>query len=445
MIMKNKLQLILFVLSGFFFLPSRINAQQQQADFGKYGKDSVNCIQNLSLYRDYLDQKMYDEAHKFWKIAYTICPASSEQMYADGADLMEYKIKNAKNDELKAAYLDTLLQIYDRRIQYFGKEGYLLGRKGTDMLRYMPDSATRIFDVLGKSIELQEKQSEAGALVAYFTTAVMLEKADKIGSEEIVEVFEESNEIISYNLEKYKGKTLEKYYQMAQDRISELAAPYLSCEILVEVTNKNFEAKKNDADWLERSANLLESKGCTSGETFYKIALELHKLNPTATSSEKMGITSLKAKKYTEALKYFTKALELESEEGKKADYYVELAQTYSGMGRYADARSSARKAVEIRPDYGLPYILIGDLYASSTNCGENACMQKAVYWLAVDYYAKAKAVDPSIASTANSKISTYSKYFPTTQDCFFAGITEEGQTVQIGCWINESTKARFN
>src|SRR5690606_14176367 len=110
--------------------------QTETSPIKKYGEDSVKCVQNLSLYRDYYKQKMYDDAYKFWRIAYTICPAASEQMYLDGGNLIEYKMKKAESDEAKKAYLDTLLEVYDKRIVYFGKEGYILGRKGTDMLRY---------------------------------------------------------------------------------------------------------------------------------------------------------------------------------------------------------------------------------------------------------------------------------------------------------------------
>lgn len=440
--MKNKLKYVIIALIGFLFTPNLAQAQTG-TEVGKYGADSVTCVQNLSLYRDYYAQKMYKDAYKFWKVAYTICPASSEQMYADGANLVEFKIKNASTDEEKAAYIDTLFQVYDQRIQNFGREGYLLGRKGTDMLKYIPDSTTKIYNVLDKSVKLQKQESEAGALVSYFTIAVRLEKAGELETDDIVEIYEESTGIISHNLQKHKGQTLEKYYQMAQDRISELASPYLSCEVLVKVTNENFESNKTDTAWLERTANILEAKGCTDGTAFYNIAKELHNLNPSATSSHKMGITSLKAKRYSEALQYFNEAIKLETQNDKKADYFIAIAQTQSGMGQYANARNNARKALEIRPNFGLPYIIIGDLYASSTDCGDEACSQKAIYWLAVDYYNKAKSVDPSLTSTANSKIATYSKYFPSTQDCFFVGITE-GDTVEIGCWINESTKARF-
>ena len=87
---------------------------------------------------------------------------------------------------------------------------------------------------------------------------------------------------------------------------------------------------------------------------------------------------------------------------------------------------------------------MIGDMIAGSSSCGgEDACKQKAIYWLAVDYYNRAKSIDPSVAGKANQKIATYKKYFPTKEDCFFGG-TKAGDVINIGCWIGESTKARF-
>ena len=440
--MKKNLKYGIMALAAFLFLHAN-PVDAQSSSTGKYGADSVKCIQNLSLYRDYYDQKMYKEAYKFWRVPFNICPASSEQMYVDGANLVEYKIKNAKTAEEKAAYTDTLFMVYDQRIENFGKEGYILGRKGTDMLKYIPDSAFVIFQVLDKSVSLQKENSEAGALVSYFTTAVMLEKAGKLETDEIVGIYEKSNEILSSNLVKHQGKSLEKYYQMAQDRIADLASPYLSCEVLIKVAEENFKDNKADTAWLERTADILDKKGCTEAEVFYKIAREMHRLNPSASSSQKMGLTSLKAKKYNEALNYFKEAVDLESSKDKKAEYYLAMAQTYSAMGQWSSARNYARKALELKPNYGLAYIIIGDLYASATDCGDNECIQKAIYWLAVDNYERAKSVDPSLASSANSKIATYSKYFPDKNTCFFHNISA-GDTVTIGCWINESTKARF-
>lgn len=410
----------------------------------KYGEDSLKCIQNLSLYRDYYKQDAYNDAYKFWKIAFKICPASSERMYVDGTKILSDRIDKAKTDEEKEAYIDTLFLVYDQRIENFGNEGSVLGRKGTDMLRYRNQNIEEAFQTLKRSIELTDKKAQPGAIASYMLAAAEMEKAEKLSAEEVVQIFTQLNEILAFNINKLKDSKYEKYYISAQENVEKNASPYLNCDLLENLAKEGFQEKSSDKEWLERMANLLDQKGCTDSQVFFDIASQLYKDNPSATSAEKMGIMSLKMKNYKEAESYFEKAIEMAEGEDEKFNYYIELSQAQISMGAYAKARSSALKAAKIKPDNGLPYLMIGDMIVGSTSAckTDQECTTKAIYWLAVDYYNKAKSVDPSISDKANSKIATYKKYFPEMKNCFFINI-EVGDPVEIGCWINETTKAR--
>jgi tetratricopeptide (TPR) repeat protein len=415
---------------------------------GKYGADSVKCVQNLSLYRDYYKQKVYDDAYKYWSVVYNICPTASERMYVDGVNLVNRKIKqNKKSPELKQAYIDTLMMVYDQRIEHFGgagKTGKIQGRKATDMLRYLSSEPEKIFPVIDASMKDRGNNAEAGAIVTYMNTIILLEKKGLKTNTDVVEAFGSMSDVLAYNITKYEKKKTQEYYLKAQESVEGLSSPYLSCEILIEMADKNYEANQEDQAWLEKTANILDKKNCTDSPIFFTIAKKLHSTNPSSVSAEKMGVMSLKTKKYNEAIDFFKQAIEMNEDQSKSADYHIALASAYSSMGSYSSARVEAKKAASLKSGYGLPYIMIGDWIASSSSCGgEDACIQKAIYWLAVDYYTKAKSIDPSVASTANQKIATYKKYFPTKEDCFFGG-TKEGDVIKIGCWIGESTKARF-
>lgn len=409
------------------------------------GADSIKCVENLSLYKDYYKQKLYDDAIRYWRVTYSICPQSSEKMYIDGGKMYKRMIKKTKDVTLKASLIDTLLQTHDQRIQYFGKECKVLGRKGLDMLKFRSSDIDAAYATLEKSINGCGNKSEAGTIAGYMNAMVIMEKAGKKTTEDVVAAFTSMNDILDHNLTKYAEKpNIQKFYIKAQDNVGSLASPYLSCEVLIELAKKNYEEKKSDAKWMEKTTELLSKKDCTDDPIFFTMAKEMHTTNPSAASAEKMGIMSLKNKQYEEAETFFKQALELAQDESKKVDYYIELAQAQSSRGKYGEARKNARKAASLKEGFGLPYIMIGDMIAGSSSCGgEDACQQKAIYWLAVDYYNKAKAVDPSVASKANQKVATYKKYFPSKEDCFFGG-TKEGDMISIGCWIGESTKARF-
>jgi tetratricopeptide (TPR) repeat protein len=118
-------------------------------------------------------------------------------------------------------------------------------------------------------------------------------------------------------------------------------------------------------------------------------------------------------------------------------------------MGNLSKARTYYRKAISKKEKFGEAYIAIGDLYASAVNqCSKKMSRNdKAVYWAAVDMYRKAKQIDPSVSSSADSKINTYRKAFPNQEDIFYRDDWEKGQsfTIDYGCysWINETTTVR--
>ena len=53
--------------------------------------------------------------------------------------------------------------------------------------------------------------------------------------------------------------------------------------------------------------------------------------------------------------------------------------------------------------------------------------------WAATDMWNKAKSVDPSLASKANSRIAKYRKYYPTKGDIFQRGL-KVGGSYKIAC-----------
>ncbi len=75
----------------------------------------------------------------------------------------------------------------------------------------------------------------------------------------------------------------------------------------------------------------------------------------------------INAKNYELALKYLEEATAIEDTE-KLADAYYYIAFCQQMQGNKIQARANALKAIENNTNYGDPYILIGDLYAASSN-----------------------------------------------------------------------------
>ena len=417
---------------------------------GSTENDSIECLKNISVYRQFVKQKSYEDALIAWRWAYLNCPKVSKNPYVDGPKLFKYLIKKAKDDKaLKVALVDSLMTLYDRRINFFGQEGYVLGLKGADMLKLKPQAMDEAFTILQQSVQQQASKSKASALLAYFTAADKKRKANTLSKQEVLDIYAEVSAHIDYNIS--KGGKSQKYYVQALEKIEKLFTPLASCEELISLFDAKFAQTPEDVALLKRITKTLSKKECTDAPIYFSASAKLHELEPSAFSAAGMGKLSIKKKAFSEAVSYYKKAIEIAETEVEKASYYYSLSEAYLKSGSLQTARSNAYKALEIRKDWGKPFILIGEIYAAARgekSCCKNEFEQKLVYSLAIDKFLKAKSVDPSFNDIANKKIAKYSVYLPTTDDAFFYSKEDrkitEGSAYQFGCWINESTKVRL-
>ena len=85
----------------------------------KYGEDSIKCLQNLSTMHEFVKINVYSYAVGSWLYVFDNCPAASKNIYIYGGKIMKYLIENS-SEERKPGLVDTLMLLYDRRIEYFG-------------------------------------------------------------------------------------------------------------------------------------------------------------------------------------------------------------------------------------------------------------------------------------------------------------------------------------
>ncbi|NCP44893.1 MAG: tetratricopeptide repeat protein [Flavobacteriales bacterium] len=417
-----------FIINTLFF-----NAQIKAQNYGATPEDSITCIKNL-IYKDYIktDPKL---ALSMWKTAYKICPGSQKSLYINGASMYKSLADKEKDEAKKELYLDTMFTIYDQRIEYFGEKGYVLGYKGQMMLVYRGKEYKATFDILNEAVQLTGDKSQTGTLVALMYATANMEKNGLMSKEDLVTIYGKLMDI--------SGTQADEKYRDAEGQINAVAAPYLDCEVLIPLAEKGFEANKANLDWLKRMVTLLKRKKCYDADIFSKVAQAYFELEPSASGADGMGRIFWKNKDYNKAIEFFQKTVDMAETNHEKAEYTMSIAETYKTKGDYAQARNYAQKAINLKGNWGDPYLLIGDVYMqSSTTCDDGKIGKYGAFWAAYDKYQKAKAVDANAASDANKGMAKASTYFPSTQDLFFYTM-KDGDAYKVECWINESTTAR--
>lgn len=435
-----------FLIAVLLFSIGSISVKAQDEQGGndpKYGSNPDRCKMNLSLYVEFYRQKNFADAYPSWSIVFNECPKSSKNLYIHGPKIIWEKINSAKDPATKAKYADTLMLMYDRRIENFGEEGKVLGYKGIDFYKLYPAKKKEALDILGKSIEKDGKSSDPAAITILMEIAVDLYKEQKLQADQVLEYYNKCSEALTSQLEiKPDAENIKK----AQDNI-DLAlvnSGVASCDKIIPIFGAKYEANKDNVDMLKVILKLLARQECTDSKVYAQASEQLNMLQPSAFSAYSLAQLFVKKGEYLKAVEYYQQAIKLDSLNDKKAQYYYEMAIiTGTKLGQLSAARNYANKATELRKGWGKPYILIGQLYAQSAkDCGEDSYFQSLVYVAAVDKFVQARAVDSDCADEANKLINSYSSMYPSKEDMFFHG-DSEGKSYTIGCWINETIKIK--
>lgn len=404
---------------------------------GKYGADEQACKENLSMFREYYKQKNYADALIPWRWTFNNCPEASGNIYKNGPKIIKAKMKLDKKN--KAAYIDTLMMVFDQRIQYFGKEGYVLGLKGYELVGVDKVRSEEALGYLQKSIDLDKNKSSVQAIYGYMKAMVNLEKTGLKEKSDVLEAYSLVSEIIDYNIMNESKST--KYYLQYSEKVEDLFTPYANCDDLIMLFSKKYNSILEDVNALKRIIKVLSNKDCTASDLFFNASSRLYELEPSATAAYQISKMSISKGEPSNAILFAKKAIEIEVDTNTKAKYYLGLADAYRSAGSYALARGSVYSALEIRGGWGEAYMNLGNIYvAGAKSCGDDF-EKKTVYWVAVDAFKQALS-DEETNARASKSINTYSKYFPSKETCFFNGV-EVGVKHTVGCWINKSATSR--
>lgn len=415
----------------------------------------ADCETEISIYREAFKQWNGKAADAnpimitAWRKVFINCPSAKERTLTDGTKIVNNAlIKGTKDAALKEKYIDTLVMVYETRIQYFPKSGIgnIKGRMGLDLMAF-PSRMEQAYNALKEAIDTDGNNSNYAFIDGLFSSTINMVKAGKLDESAILDEYSRLMDITEYNIKKYAEEGNEKLlnsYTATKGNLEAGVQPYANCEDLVRIYQKKFDAEPDNVELLNKIATVLSARNCDKTDLYLAVAIKLHKLNPSPESAYFIGKRYLVDQEYSKATSYLIEATR--SEDVKSAQQaYKYLAQIMLKEGRGEQGRVYARKAIDLDKTDGEPYMIIGYLYASSSKeCNATPLHAKAVYWAAVDQFVKAKTIDPSIAAKANEMIREYSKLFPTSEDAFFYNVFE-GDEYQVECWINEKTKARFS
>lgn len=426
------------------------------------------CNTNLSIFVEHAKVKNYDAAYTPWKMVYDQCPTLNWATFAYGERILKDKIKKSSGAE-KDGFIKDLLALYEASPKTFPKKSkvapniidIVMLKRENDMI-----SDEEIYSELGRAFKEDEPNfKDPRALYLYFSTLVDLNKAGTKDLQEVFDVYDEVTDKITVENEKLTAKIAEllpkeeagtltakekkilsaantnsESFGKIEGSIDAKLGPLADCSNLIPLYEKTFEQNKDNVKWVKRAVGLMFNKECTDDPMFSKMVEVQAQLDPSADAYVYLGTLKMKNGDSSGALADFDKALSLETDAKKKSKIAYKVAVINRRKGSNATANKYAQKAIEADAANGRAYLLIAGLYANSANqCGSTTFEKRAIYWRAADMARKAGRVDPSIGSSANKAVSSYTERAPSKEMIFEAGMA--GKTVSFSCWVGGSVK----
>jgi tetratricopeptide (TPR) repeat protein len=244
-------------------------------------------------------------------------------------------------------------------------------------------------------------------------------------------------------IDKLLGKS--SRWEKAKENIDDLMlkSGLLTCDALNSYFEPQFEAAKTDRQFLEKLINFYSSSGCDRSDLYVAASEQMYIIDPGPGSAHQLAVLFIAKSDFDKAAVYLKEAVRgSDIDNDTKADWYYELALVTRYNKDYCEAIQHARQAVALNGSHGKAYLVMGDaIIDSRENLGDDF-EQRTAFWVAADKYAKAKAVDPTVAAEATKKLNDYSTQYPNHEEVFFRDM-KDGDSYQVKGCIDEYTTVR--
>lgn len=416
-------------------------------------KDAI--IEAHVLYRDFLKQENYEEAYSFWQKAYEAAPMADGRRlthFEDGIKLNHHFYLQSGEERYKESIFNEILP---RMRQCAESSGYAAGRQAFDLYYSYPDLATdkEIYELFKLAIDEQKEKTAAFVLNPFIKVLTDLYFDEAISMEEAQNYVALIDSAMTYGLSNCGDKCadweiVESYVPGQMDRL-ESVEDFFDCDYYMEKYYPEFLESRDDCDVVDNAFIRMKWGGCSEDDPRFKevaaVKAEKCKQAPAGDPDLVEGRECLESGEYNCAMDAYQRYVDKIDDPEKKAKFVLRMAKiSFAHLKNFPRARRLALEAASLRDGWGEPYMLIGNLYASSGPlCGPGTgWASQVVTWPAIDKWNYAKRIDPGVSSEANRLIGRYSRFMPSVGDIFQRGL-KEGQRFRVECWIQENTTIR--
>ncbi len=433
----------ILIISSLFIVLQQAGFSQRVISADEFNApDTNNSGKLVSTYREYAKMEMYNLALESWLTLYNDFPDVSEKLYVDGVKMYRHFIKETPKGLDREGKIDTLMLIYDQRMANFGGEGNILGRKGSDLLKYRSDDKEQVqeaYGMLKRSLEIQGTSSRELVMLNYISSGLLLQREALIDKIQVLEDYF----LVSGLMDQQEGSSSRRERTQASIDEMILKEDILSCVGLDLYFGTRFERNLEDAGLLEKMIKYYTSTGCKQSDLYVAATERLFEIKPGPESAHNLAMLFIERDNLEKAANYLKMAIADGSlPKETRVEWFYELSVVSLARGEHCEAIAFAKEAKINEISYAKAYIALGDAFISSRKQLGDDFQQRSAYWAAADMYQAAARLDQALAEESRDKLAICAAQYPSSEDIFFQDL-KVGNNFRVGGCIQESTTIR--
>ncbi|NJM26077.1 MAG: hypothetical protein HC859_11895 [Bacteroidia bacterium] len=428
------------VLAGAFVIAAAVTAAAQCTEW-KWPEDKSKAEESVVLIKDNKNNGNFKQAVVPLNWVLTNAPQLNTSIYIYGAEIFDGLAKKEKDATAKQRYVDSLMTIYDLRIQNCGEEASVIQRKALHAAYYNVNVAGKEEEVLGimdRALELNGPNVMDPLLVPYMQVVRLNKlKIKKLTDDQVLQKYDNVMGILDAKIKKAlsEGKPTDKLKKMQEDIDAILPTIVaVDCEFVKKNMEPKYRQNPSDIELAKKIFRFMLQGKCTDDPLWLEAAEKVHNSGTEKDFglAKVVGVKYLASDNVAKAESYLKEAAELATDPKDKAEVLIYLGGIQAKKGDRSGARELYRQAVAADANNKEAYEKIGDLYYGSFEACANKqsyAEDRLVYLAAYEMYARAGN---------RSKMAQAQAQFPSTSEIFELN-WNEGDSKRVGCWINET------
>lgn len=432
---------LLFALFAVILGAYTVQAQTWLEDpkYGRTPEERQRVVELINLFNASYGMQDYNDAISILHQIRAIKPDANVNIYISTGNIYKRRIDAAQSVAEKNALIDSLMTIYDWRIELFGDDpqagrNYLEMQKALEYLAYRPNDKQGIRDLFERAIADYGNDVPLNNLNIYFNFLVNEYRADRLETDDLMAAYEKFDKIYAASNDPEKEAAQTTFEALL------IQSGAADCENIEKIYRAKIADDPDNIDLFKKAFSLLE-KGKCNNDFQLEMAEKIYLSDPNTQMALYLSQRYDQKGDQAKSRHYIQEAMRTETDPIAKSKLTAQLAGTELSKGNITMALNLAREAIQMDPNNGTAQLVIANAYYSSL--GSGACSGfdlQAASWVVYDNAVKARGLlqesgQQELLQIADKIAADARSRWPEAQQILLRGI-EIGSSYNVNCGV---------